>query len=78
MQDHDNKKEIDSMTRQWLEQLNSVQEKHGESVSNIHVQAEKSLVKDYLVYEIFIFTLWSFYFLDEIHLSNYLKIEVNL
>ncbi|WJX11811.1 Kinesin-like protein KIN-5B, variant 2 [Trifolium repens] len=49
MMDHENKKEIDSMTTQWLEQLISLQDKHGEDVSDIHVQAEKSLVKDYLV-----------------------------
>ncbi|XP_014514881.1 kinesin-like protein KIN-5B [Vigna radiata var. radiata] len=49
MMDHENKKAIDSMTTRWLEQLNSLQDKHGEGVSNIHVQAEKSLVKDYLV-----------------------------
>lgn len=50
MLDHENKKEMDSMTTRWLEQLNSLQDKHGEDVSNIHVQAEKSLVKDYLVH----------------------------
>ncbi|KAK7267545.1 hypothetical protein RIF29_20221 [Crotalaria pallida] len=49
MLDHGNKKEIDSVTRQLLEQLNSVQDKHGESISNIHLQAEKCLVKDYVV-----------------------------
>ncbi|KAK2401352.1 kinesin protein KIN-5D [Trifolium repens] len=49
MMDHENKKEIDSMTTQWLEQLISLQDKHGEDVSDIHIQAEKSLVKDYLV-----------------------------
>jgi hypothetical protein len=53
MMDHENKKEIDSMTTQWLEQLISLQDKHGEDVSDIHIQAEKSLVKDYLVYKIF-------------------------
>lgn len=47
--DHENKKEMDSMMTRWLEQLNSLQDKHGEDVSNIHVQAEKSMVKDYLV-----------------------------
>ncbi|XP_061351325.1 kinesin-like protein KIN-5B [Gastrolobium bilobum] len=49
MMDHEHKKEIDSMTTRWLEQLNSVQDKHGESISNIHVQAEKCLAKDYMV-----------------------------
>lgn len=49
--DHENKKAIDSMTTSWLEQLNSLQDKHGKDVSNIHVQAEKNLVKDYLVDE---------------------------
>ncbi|KAG5112882.1 hypothetical protein AAZX31_13G116600 [Glycine max] len=49
MLDHENKKAIDSMTTRWLEQLNSLQDKNGEDVSNINVQAEKSLVKDYLV-----------------------------
>jgi len=48
--DHENKKAIDSMTTSWLEQLNSLQDKHGKDVSNIHVQAEKNLVKDYLVH----------------------------
>jgi len=38
------------MTTRWLEQLNSLQDKHGKDVSNIHVQAEKNLVKDYLVH----------------------------
>lgn len=47
--DHKNKKEIDSMTARWLEQLTSLTHKHGEDISNIHDQAEKSLVKDYLV-----------------------------
>lgn len=60
MLDHENKKEMDSMTTQWLEQLNSLQDKHGEDISNIHVQAEKCLVKDYLVYRIFFFTFWTF------------------
>ena len=50
MLDHENKKEIDSITKQCLEQFNFVQEKHGVSVSKIHIQAEKCLVKDYLAY----------------------------
>ncbi|MED6172733.1 hypothetical protein PIB30_118108 [Stylosanthes scabra] len=49
MLDHETKREIDCMTKQWLEQLNSVQQKHDESISKICVQADKSLVKDYLV-----------------------------
>lgn len=49
MLDHENKKEIDSMTTRWFEQLNSLQNKHGEDISNINVQAEKSLIKDYMV-----------------------------
>ncbi|KAL2323334.1 hypothetical protein Fmac_027713 [Flemingia macrophylla] len=47
--DQENKKEIDSMTTKWLEGLNLLQDKHGADVSNINVQAEKCLVKDYLV-----------------------------
>lgn len=53
MLDHENKKGIDSMTTQLLEELHSAQEKHGESIASIQVQAEKSLEKDYLVYGIF-------------------------
>ncbi|KAK7279432.1 hypothetical protein RJT34_24485 [Clitoria ternatea] len=49
MLDHENKKEMDSMTTRCLEQLNSFQDKHGEHTSNIRLQAEKYLVKDYLV-----------------------------
>ncbi|XP_004494989.1 kinesin-like protein KIN-5B [Cicer arietinum] len=49
MLDHENKKEIDSMTTQLLEQLNSLQVKHGGDISDIHVQSEKCLIKDYLV-----------------------------
>ena len=37
------------MTTRWAEQLNSVQDKHGENISKIQVQAEKCLVKDYMV-----------------------------
>lgn len=77
MMDHENKKAIDSMTTRWLEQLNSLQDKHGEGVSNIHVQAEKSLVKDYLVH-----TLWShFVFVVDILRNSlvfyYLSCEIN-
>lgn len=47
--DHENKKEIDSMTTSCLGQAKSMQEKHGESISNIRSQAEKCLTKDYMV-----------------------------
>jgi len=50
MMDHENKKEIDSMTTQLLEQLNSLQDKHDGDISDINIEAEKCLVKDYLVY----------------------------
>ncbi|KAG7964695.1 hypothetical protein I3843_09G183900 [Carya illinoinensis] len=49
--DRENKKEIDSMTTLCLDQLKLTQEKHGGSMSNIRSQAEKCLVKDYLVDE---------------------------
>ncbi|XP_059462978.1 kinesin-like protein KIN-5B [Corylus avellana] len=51
MLDRENKKEIDSTTALCLDQLKSIQEKHGESISNIRSQAEKCLIKDYLVDE---------------------------
>lgn len=60
MLDHENKKEIDSMTTQLLEQLNSLQVKHGGDISDIHVQSEKCLIKDYLVYRISLL-LWIFF-----------------
>ncbi|XP_021289171.1 kinesin-like protein KIN-5B [Herrania umbratica] len=47
--DHQSKKEIDSLTNLCLDHLKTVQEKHGESISNIRSEAEKCLVKDYLV-----------------------------
>lgn len=47
--DLENKKEIDSMTTFCLDQLESVKDKHGESISNIRSHAEKSLTKDYMV-----------------------------
>jgi len=59
MMDHENKKEIDSMTTQLLEQLSSLQDKHGGNVSDINIEAEKCLVKDYLVYQSYLL-LWSF------------------
>ncbi|KAF7818539.1 kinesin-like protein KIN-5B [Senna tora] len=51
MVDHENKKEIDSISRQLLEKLHSVQEKHGESILSIQAETEKSLEQDYLVDE---------------------------
>lgn len=73
MLDHENKKAIDSMTTRWLEQLNSLQDKNGEDVSNINVQAEKSLVKDYLVK----FSLWSFFMIPQFYLSCEFRLDTN-
>ncbi|KAK0585310.1 hypothetical protein LWI29_026650 [Acer saccharum] len=47
--DHESKKEVDSMTTACLNQLKSIQEKHGERITNIRNQTEKCLTKDYLV-----------------------------
>ncbi|XP_022748299.1 kinesin-like protein KIN-5B [Durio zibethinus] len=47
--DHQSKKEIDSFTTVCLDQLKTVQENHGESISKIRSEAEKCLVKDYSV-----------------------------
>ena len=49
MLDHVNKKEIDSMTTLCLDQIKLIQETHGTNISDIRSQAEKCLVKDYLV-----------------------------
>ncbi|XP_044495874.1 kinesin-like protein KIN-5B [Mangifera indica] len=49
MRDQESKKEIDSMTTACLDQLKLIQEKHGENITSIRNQAEKSLTKDYLV-----------------------------
>ncbi|XP_065625906.1 kinesin-like protein KIN-5B [Quercus suber] len=49
MLDHEIKKEIDSMTTLCLDQIKLIQETHGTSISDIRSQAEKCLVKDYLV-----------------------------
>ncbi|XP_030926960.1 kinesin-like protein KIN-5B [Quercus lobata] len=49
MLDHENKKEIDSITTSCLDQIKLIQETHGTSISDIRSQAEKCLVKDYLV-----------------------------
>ncbi|XVE61822.1 hypothetical protein DITRI_Ditri06bG0070100 [Diplodiscus trichospermus] len=48
--DHESKKKIDSFTNLCLDQLKTLQENHGESISNIRSEAEKCLVKDYLVH----------------------------
>ena len=47
--DQENKKEIDSIAALCLEQLKSIQEKHGKGISNIRSQAEKCFTKDYMV-----------------------------
>lgn len=47
--DHENNKEIDSMTTKWFEHVNSAQEEHGGSISNIRVQAEKCHVNFSLI-----------------------------
>ncbi|OMO72729.1 hypothetical protein CCACVL1_17628 [Corchorus capsularis] len=47
--DRETKKEMDSLTKLCLEQLETVQENHCESISNIRREAEKCLIKDYLV-----------------------------
>ncbi|MBA0660865.1 hypothetical protein Goklo_012814 [Gossypium klotzschianum] len=47
--DRECKKEIDSLTNCCLDQLKTVQEKHGESISNIRSEAEKCITRDYLV-----------------------------
>ncbi|KAK2657957.1 hypothetical protein Ddye_011009 [Dipteronia dyeriana] len=47
--EHESKKEVDSMTTTCLDQLKLIQATHGESITNIRNQAEKSLTKDYLV-----------------------------
>ncbi|KAE8661075.1 hypothetical protein F3Y22_tig00116939pilonHSYRG00145 [Hibiscus syriacus] len=49
LRDHECKKEIDSFTNSYVDQLKTVQEKHGGSISNIRNEAEKCLTKDYLV-----------------------------
>lgn len=55
MRDQESKKEIDSMTTACLDQLKLIQEKHGENITSIRNQAEKSLTKDYLVRVCWIF-----------------------
>ncbi|KAK8713824.1 hypothetical protein V6N13_149032 [Hibiscus sabdariffa] len=49
LHDHEWKKDIDSFTNSCVDQLKTVQEKHGESISNIRSEAEKCITKDYLV-----------------------------
>lgn len=49
LRERESKKEMDSLTNLCLDQLRTVQENHGESISNIRSEAEKCLVKDYLV-----------------------------
>lgn len=48
-QDRVSKKEMDCLTSTCLDQLKTIQEQHGQGVSNIRSEAEKRLVKDYLV-----------------------------
>uniref|UniRef100_A0A5B7BVW2 Kinesin motor domain-containing protein n=1 Tax=Davidia involucrata TaxID=16924 RepID=A0A5B7BVW2_DAVIN len=47
--DHETKKEMDSMSTLCLDQLKSIRELHGESISNIRNRAEQCIRKDYLV-----------------------------
>ncbi|GLT89628.1 hypothetical protein SLE2022_076050 [Rubroshorea leprosula] len=47
--DHDSKEEMDCLTSTCLDQLKTIQEQHGQSISTIRNEAEKCLVKDYLV-----------------------------
>ncbi|KAG8500871.1 hypothetical protein CXB51_002909 [Gossypium anomalum] len=49
LRDRECKKEIDSLTNCCLDQLKTVQEKHGESILNIRSEAEKCITRDYLV-----------------------------
>ncbi|MBA0596870.1 hypothetical protein Gorai_013676 [Gossypium raimondii] len=49
LRDRECKKEIDSLTNCCLDQIKTVQEKHGESISNIRSAAEKCITRDYLV-----------------------------
>lgn len=47
--DHENKKELDSISTSCLEELKSTQDNHGRTISKIRDQAEQCLIKDYLV-----------------------------
>ncbi|PPS00356.1 hypothetical protein GOBAR_AA20313 [Gossypium barbadense] len=49
LRDRECKKEIDSLTNCCLDKLKTVQEKHGESISNIRSEAEKCITRDYLL-----------------------------
>ncbi|KGN54222.1 kinesin-like protein KIN-5B [Cucumis sativus] len=47
--DHENKKELDSISTSCLDELKSTQDNHGRTISKIRDQAEQCLIKDYLV-----------------------------
>lgn len=47
--DHENKKELDSISISCLDELKSTQDNHGRTISKIRDQAEQCLIKDYLV-----------------------------
>ncbi|XP_050213876.1 kinesin-like protein KIN-5B [Mercurialis annua] len=49
--DRESKTEIESISAQCLDQLKSIQEKHGQSIAAIRTKAEKSLTEEYLVDE---------------------------
>ncbi|CAN0926683.1 Kinesin-like protein KIN-5B [Linum grandiflorum] len=49
--DKENTNEVDAMTELCMNQLKSIQEKHGESVANIRNKAEKCLTQEYQVDE---------------------------
>ncbi|XP_010529861.1 PREDICTED: kinesin-like protein KIN-5B [Tarenaya hassleriana] len=49
MEDCENKEISDTMTETCMKQIVSLQENHGEGISNIRNIAEQSLIKDYLV-----------------------------
>ncbi|KAK3016108.1 hypothetical protein RJ639_006352 [Escallonia herrerae] len=47
--DHETKRELDSMSSLYADQLKSVREKHGQSILDIRNRAEQCLKKDYLI-----------------------------
>ncbi|CAK9320007.1 unnamed protein product [Citrullus colocynthis] len=47
--DHENKKELDSISTSCLDELKSTQDNHGRTISKIRDWAEQCLIKDYLV-----------------------------
>ncbi|KAF2288733.1 hypothetical protein GH714_011824 [Hevea brasiliensis] len=49
IRDQESKKEMESITTLCLDQLKSIQEKHGQSIAYVRSEAEKYLTKDYLV-----------------------------